>query len=31
MRQPLVRWGEARLIFDGIKLGDPIERHFGDG
>src|SRR5438270_7381251 len=31
MRQPLVWWGEASLILNGVELGDPLERRFGDG
>jgi hypothetical protein len=31
MRQPLVWRSEAGLVLDGVELGDPIERGFGNG
>ena len=31
MLQPLGGRGEAGLVLDGVELGDPIERRFGDG
>jgi len=31
MRQSLGRRGETGLVLDGVELGDPIERRFGDG